>query len=498
MKQGEDRDIKSAHLVRALQQRHWPQYRMHNNVVGMAYGRREAHGERTDEPALVVYVMKKVPERFLTPSGTLPRRIFLGGDSIEVDVVETGPLFPQMFVARERPTTHGISIGNAIDGGSGTIGGIVIDNTDGAQVLISNNHVLARRNLAAVGEVIIQQGGFDGGADPADRIGRLRRFVMINANGNRADVAIAVPDKANDILDQVHNNIIGIADANHPAVGLLFAGSCGRTLINPINDVLNQINCVLPNGAAATAVARIGDNVEKVGRTTEYTSSTVKEVNATVQIDYSAARDGSDVREFDGQITTGWMSDPGDSGSLVYLGGDGGDESHCECGTTSAASSVLGKRLRSESSMAKDVRDNFLRQTKIGRWAVDLFYANEESLLQRLRATSIAADDKDYARKTFDRFGDEARQVFLVGVKSDQRVTEQHLREARQALKRAQAYMQPSEVEASKELLAIANEHAKGRSAPELLALLNDDKLFERLKGIAAKVKTLRQPGDCC
>lgn len=492
-----DRYVKARQLVSSVKRRHWLQYSAHRNVVGMSYGRREAHGERTDEPALVVYVIKKVPERFLTPAGTLPRRIFLGGDSVEVDVVETGPLYPHSFTARERPTTHGISIAH-IDVTAGTLGAIVIDNTDRAQVLLSNNHVLANRNLATLGDVIVQPGPIDGGMNPADRIGTLRRFVMLNGSGNRVDAAIALPDKLSEVSDAVHNNLIGVANADHPAIGLLFAGSCNRTFLNPIADVLAQLNCSMPNGAAAIASVDIGDSVEKVGRTTEYTTSTVKEIDASVSIDYSDARDGSDMRSFDGQITTAWMSDPGDSGSLVYRGGNGGDESHCECGTSSAAASMLGVSLRAETAMAKDVRDKFLRQTKIGRWAIDLFYRNEEEFLKRFRATTISGDDKDFARKSFARFGDDARKAFVAGVQSDQRVNEQHLREARQALKRAQAYMLPAEVEASKELFALVNEHAKGRSAADLLALLNDDRLFERVKGIAAKVPTLKSPDDCC
>jgi hypothetical protein len=190
------------------------------------------------------------------------------------------------------------------------------------------------------------------------------------------------------------------------------------------------------------------------------------------------------------------MSDPGDSGSLVYRGGNGGDESHCDCGLASAASSVVGVPLRTETAMAKDVRDKFLRQTKIGRWAVDLFYANEERFLARFRDTAVAADDKAYARNLYEKFGDEAKRAFLAGVQSDQRVTEQHLREARQALKRAQAYMVSAEVDASKELMALANEHVKGRSAHDLLALLNDETLLERLKGIVAKVPTIKTRDD--
>lgn len=496
MRSSDDRYVKARQLVSTLVKQNWPRYRDHRNVVGLAYGRREAHGERTDEPAMVVYVIRKIPERFLAPGGMLPRRMFVGGDSVEVDIVETGPLTIHSFTARERPTTHGISIAH-FNVTAGTLGCVLIDNTDGAQVILSNNHVLANKNLASIGDAIVQPGPFDGGMNPADRIGTLRRFVNVNATGNRVDCAIAIPDKASDVSDAVHNNIITTANRDHPAIGLLFAGGCNRTVLNPITDVLSQLNCSMPAGATAVATVDVGDNVEKVGRTSEYTSSTVKEVDVTTQIDYSDARDGSDLRSFDGQIATAWMSDPGDSGSLVYRGGKGGDESHCSCGTTSAGEALLGVPLRTESAMAKDVRDKFLRQTKIGHWAVDLFYRNEEHFLERFRATTIKDDDREHAHKLFVKFGDDARRAFIDGLATDQKVTEQHLREARQSLERAIAYMTPAEVEAAKHLFQIASERTKGRGPRELLAMLNDEELFEQVKRIVAKVPSVKTKDDC-
>jgi len=65
----QDRYIKSRFLVRALKQRHWQDLGRDRNVVGAAFGRRVAHGEVTNEPAMVIYVMKKVPNRSIPPSG---------------------------------------------------------------------------------------------------------------------------------------------------------------------------------------------------------------------------------------------------------------------------------------------------------------------------------------------------------------------------------------------------------------------------------------------
>lgn len=489
----EERYLKARALTQALKTRHWPAFRSDRNVVGMAFGRREAHGEVTDEPAMVVYVIRKTPKTFIPPSRLIPRRIYVGGDCVEVDVVETGPIYPFEFTARERPATAGISIGNANEASAGTLGSVVTDVTDGSACILSNNHVMARQNAAALGEMIVQPGVFDGGISPADDIASLKRFVTINATGNTVDCAIAQIIEGR-VVDRIHNDIIPVAGPNHRAIGLLFAGSCNRTIMNPIGDVLAQLNVAFPAGAGSTTAADIGMNVEKVGRTTEYTTSTVKEIDVTVSIGYDFGP-----ATFDNQITTAWMSDPGDSGSVVFEGGKGGDESHCgSCGSTSEAASMLGTDLSQEQCMAEVVRDRFLRQTRIGRWAVDVFYLNEDRGIERFRKTDIDPADREYARKIFDKYIEDARRAFAEGEKSEQRITEQHMRDAKSALKRASKYLSKDERAAAERLFALADKHAKGKTPRELLAMLNDEKLFKELQEIADSVEFLRTSEEGC
>lgn len=482
---------KARFIVSSLKVAHWRGLSSNSNIVGAAYGRRTAHNEITDEPALVIYVMRKVPQRFVPPSLLLPRRAYIGHDYVEVDVVETGPIYPLAFTARERPAPAGVSIGNANEASAGTLGSVVIDNTDNSTCIVSNNHVMARQNAAAIGEDIVQQGVYDGGAAPADTIADLKRFVTINAMGNTVDGAIAQATNAAggglNVIDQVKNNIIPVAGPDHRAVGLLFAGSCNRTIMNPIADVLTQLNISFPAGAGSTTAAEIGMNVEKVGRTTEYTTSTVKEIDATVNIPYNFGN-----ATFDNQFTTAWMSDSGDSGSVVYEGGAGGDEDKCGCGTSSAAATLLGAEVKQDRCMAEQVRDKFLRQTRIGRWAVDVFYRNEDRLLERFEATKIDEGDRNYARKVYGKYIDLARRTFIDGADSKQKLTTEHLREMNTALKRAHQYADDDEYLALNELYKLANEHAQGKTVGEILALLNDEKLFEKVRQIASRVKFLR------
>ena len=233
--------------------------------------------------------------------------------------------------------------------------------------------------------------------------------------------------------------------------------------------------------------------VEKVGRTTEYTTSSVAEIDATVTIGYDFGN-----ATFDHQVTTAWMSDPGDSGSVIYRGGAGGSVDHCGCGTTSAASTALGVDLRTEQAMAEVVRDRFLRQTRLGSWAIDVFFLNEERLLERFHRADIGEDDRKFARKLFDRYADDARQAFVQGERSEQHITDRHLRDARDALKRAQRHMSRDEVEASQRLFDMAAEHGRGKNARELLALLNDEKLLSEVKATLAKVRSIKTSKEPC
>lgn len=487
-----DQFIKARALVSALKTRHLSEFMRDTNIIGAAFGRRIAHGEITNEPAMIVYVAKKVSRNFLPLSRMLPQKMFIGGDYVAVDVVETGPLYPLAFNARERPATLGISIGNANEASAGTLGAVVIDNTDKSLCILSNNHVMARENAAVLGEMIVQPGVYDGGSSPADDIATLKRFVTINSSGNTVDCAIASIIKGT-VNNQVHNNLIPVASTDHPAVGLLFAGGCNRMIMNPIANVLSLLNIDFPN-ANSTVQPQIGMNVEKVGRTTEYTTSTILEIDATVTLGYNFGN-----ATFDHQITTAWMDDAGDSGSIVYKGGEGGNVDQCgSCGSTSAASKTLGVNLGREQNMAKIVRDQFLRHTKIGRWAVDLFYANEDRALDRLANTQIAEADRAHARKVFDKYHEDALSIFAQGEKSEKTLTEQHFKDIDAAFKRAQKYLEKDEIKAGEKLFALAKKHGLGKNVRQILALLNDKDLAKQLEDIIDDVKFIKHKGDCC
>lgn len=113
----------------------------------------------------------------------------------EVDVVFVGSLYkralPPWYQRRARPLRIGSSIAHyAVT--AGTLGCFVKSRDDGAHLMLSNNHVLANENQAAVGDNELQPGPYDHGANPADVVGTLARFVPLRPTAsNLVDCAVS-------------------------------------------------------------------------------------------------------------------------------------------------------------------------------------------------------------------------------------------------------------------------------------------------------------------
>jgi hypothetical protein len=276
--------------------------RMLPNVVGLGVGNKIVNGEPTGEPALMVLVTHRVPAELLPDSDKVPGQVA----EMQTDVIAVGELqalarasmetSPQSLARRIRPAEGGYSVGHT-QITAGTIATCVYDFLPGASTnppahgigvppryyILSNNHVLANTNAAAVGDWILQPGPLDGGVDPADRIARLSRFVPIR-------LTPVVP------LDQ-HNNLVDAAIAE-----------------GAFHDLDREIYWTgYVRGWRRKANVTVGTLVQKTGRTTNYTTGRITAINATVDIDYRNGRIG----RFVDQIVTTNISAGGDSGSLV-------------------------------------------------------------------------------------------------------------------------------------------------------------------------------------
>lgn len=216
----------------------------------------------------------------------------LTSDRQPVNVIRTGPIDAYAHRHRERPVPCGISIGrHGTANDAGTLGALARGRSGpraNRLLLLSNNHVIANSNAAAVNDPIVQQGRLDGGNDPADRIAVLERWVTIDFAAGAA-------------------NFVDCA-----------TGWCWPDRVRP--DFIFSSGGAWQYFRVSTMIggASVGMGVGKSGRTTQLTSGRVIDHRASIQVNYP----GRGVANFRDQISIQGnpmqFSMPGDSGSLIW------------------------------------------------------------------------------------------------------------------------------------------------------------------------------------
>jgi hypothetical protein len=189
-----------------------------------------------------------------------------------------------------RPVPPGVSSGHpAVT--AGTLGALVED-VDGHQFALSNNHVFAASNQGVIGDPVLQPGPFDGGSvsSPGDLLGTLHDFEPVQFCAFQCSLSSPV--------NTIDAAIVAVAPGTVQRQTL-----CGWT---PAMTTAPPAQLV-PGSTA----------VKKCGRTTGLTTGTVVAINASVVIAY-----GTHLARFDGQIMTTGLSQSGDSGSLIVDAAD--------------------------------------------------------------------------------------------------------------------------------------------------------------------------------
>ncbi len=274
------------------------------NVVACGLGYKNAAGKSTGELSLVVSVAKKLPVAQLAAGDLIPKSI----QGLLTDVVETGRIRAQVAgnpTGRFRPTQPGISIGHH-DITAGTFGLLVQRN--GTPFILSNNHVLADSNAAQIGDTIYQPGPADGGT-PADRVATLAEFQALDFGNASSECSVA------DMAASWLNFLARLLGSGHrlqsvrQTAGVNTMDAALARLDAPDLAIPAILGIGLPTGVAAPA---LGQQVQKMGRTTGWTQGYVSQVQVTVAVDY-----GGRTAHFTDQIITTRMSSPGDSGSAI-------------------------------------------------------------------------------------------------------------------------------------------------------------------------------------
>jgi hypothetical protein len=214
---------------------------------------------------------------------------------------------------RWRTAPGGVSIGH-YKITAGTFGSIVRDRNTGERLILSNNHVIANSNDAAIGDQILQPGPIDGGSPESDAIAKLYRFCPIEFTSEPGSCDIA------ETYASLGNAIAGIIGSSHrvntqktnpQAVNLVDAAVAKPFNENEVLDEIIEIGTVqgIDDGF-------LGMSVRKSGRTTSFTTGQITLINATVDVNYGGDR----TARFENQFVSGPMSQGGDSGSLLVAG----------------------------------------------------------------------------------------------------------------------------------------------------------------------------------
>ncbi|MGH2625728.1 MAG: hypothetical protein ACRDHY_03650, partial [Anaerolineales bacterium] len=208
-----------------------------------------------------------------------------------------------------RPAPGGVSVGH-YQVTAGTLGGVVRDRSTDRRMILSNNHVLANSNKGFPGDPILQPGAIDGGRDPMDTIARLERFVPIQfieqpSSCRIADVVVAIGNAVAGVIGSKHR--LSAIRVDPQATNRVDAAVALPDEGTAISDEILDIGVL-----GGTAPAELGMRVRKSGRSSGFTTGEITVLDATVTVSY-----GEKSARFEGQIVSGPMSEPGDSGSLL-------------------------------------------------------------------------------------------------------------------------------------------------------------------------------------
>ncbi len=451
------------------------------NVVGVAKGFRTRGGELTEEPVVIALVRKKRRGALVSRSRLLPDTV----DGHGVDVVETGEFrfsgatkaaAATPITERFRPPLQGISLGSLADGTLGTLGCLVRDRTDGSICVLSANHVLANFGATEPGAAIVQPAPLDGAADAANTIALFKRAIpLVKGVANSADAAIAQLEPGIGVSSTVARNLMAPISPTHRAIGLAFLASIhGGTFMARIDTVLAQLDVELLTPDSTTSAVE-GGRVEKVGRSSGYTSSVVLDTTARVFVDGY---------HFTDLIYAQRFSLVGDSGAVVCEGGNGRTYTpmpSIACRMLGAAQALYDLPLENDNGYVDQARDEFFGQSVVGNLVVQLVYQNLDVAVNRLETATVSPEEKAEARRYYDKY-----RALVIGLLGDPASTAQLTQENVDDVRAVFAGLSPDLVTLpEKQALWVIFDDviapSVGRTRAQLLDYLNDLAVYRRV-----------------
>ena len=274
------------------------------NVVGVGLGYKVSEGVNTGELGLIVSVTHKADVSALAAEDLVPKTL----SGVKTDVVATGKFRAFNTGPRERwrpVVPPGVSVGH-YRVTAGTFGCLV---RRGDEVfMLSNNHVLADVNEGRAGDAILQPAVADGGTADA-RVATLADYIPIDFGSSEPDCTLA------DFVAKSLNYVAAALGSSHEMQAVKRTPGVNRVdaaLARPLSPDLLSSDIVQIGVPAGVNEATLNMDVQKMGRTTGYTTGKITQLDATVRIDYEGPS-----ALFSGQIIASPMSQGGDSGSAM-------------------------------------------------------------------------------------------------------------------------------------------------------------------------------------
>lgn len=504
-----------------------------DNVTGVAVGFRRRGGKVTDEPVVTVMVRKKRRPALVSRRRMIPAAIDVDGTLCPTDVVQAQAVlmnaggYPGELPERYRGLRWGSSISNLADAtpDAGTLTAIVRDNTDSTTGILSANHVIADSNRAPRGDPIYQPGELDWTeAEEAGTttIGRLKRWVTIAGGATAVDAAIAQVEAGVRISSGyrgVEREPPGTRDAVYPerypeirpAIGMVVAGDgYGNVWLTSMSRTLTELNVsLLPETARVEATApALGSVIEKVGRTTAYTTGWVHATGESKTVEVP----GTGPVTYTGLIRTQWFAWSGDSGAMAIRKGSSGiavealmEESKrriqalisrifSTCAVLPAIQFSFGVPITEDAALSDEVRDDFMTQSETGRFLITLTYLNT-ALLNRRMERRQSAEMQAYANSLYRTYKPTIAEVMAGSGRA--------LNEAdREAYYRLLSMLRTGGVLLEEEYngaVALGRSHeeaVRGMARPEVTAYMNQYSVFNSVRNTTVtSMRSLVQTG---
>ena len=275
----------------------------YRNAEGVFIGYKVEKGKRTKTLAVLVCVSRKLSESQLRPQDIVPKVVNVSGRTIKTDVIQTGKFKALTLIDDGRPVKPGYSVGHP-DMTAGTLGFFAKRN--GKTCLISNAHVLANVNKGKIGDPSYYPGPYDGGTKE-NTIAHLVATIPIEMLASDCFFANAYVNIFNSLAKFFKRK---------------------SRIPPPVREVTNQVDCAASEMIDGIEIdqnipyigkpigiveAELGMEVQKTGRTTEYTKGEVIGIEGAAQVSYGE----HGVAVFEDQIMSDIPSAGGDSGSAV-------------------------------------------------------------------------------------------------------------------------------------------------------------------------------------